>query len=319
MNEALEQIPANIFEERAEGGPLKIIVLIKQVPDARIPVECVEETGSLRDDWNVPILNPDDEAALAAALRIKEKLHESHITVVHLGPSERFIRGALALGCDDGVRVWDEGLTDLQSAGKALIFERVSRILGFDLIFTGAKSMDTAGAQTGIMLAFSLGIPCLTRVVKINEIHAGKISVTRRLDEGYLEQVQCQKPLVLTTEAGEEPARYASFASLAQASQSDVRCLDLPQIGIPRESIQQMESRLVFGPIHFPVPKLQASQAPDSSLPAFERRRRLAEGSGTKHTGRTTTGAEDLIVEELFQILLKCGCLDHLRNQPKNE
>ena len=299
--------------------PLKIIVLIKQVLDTRIPVECVEETGRLKEDWNVPLLNPHDEAALAAALKIKEEIPETHITLLHLGPpsGEQLLREALALGCDDCLRIWDDDLTDLHSEGKALVFARTCRILGFDLIFTGTKSMDTGSAQLGIMLAFSLGIPCITRVVKIDEVQAGKILVTRRLDEGYLERVESEKPLVVTLEPGEEPVRYASFASLARASGAAIRCFDLPQIGIPLQAIQQIESRLVFSPLRFPAPKLQAVQAPDSSLPAFERRRRLGEGSGTKHQGRIMVGSEDLVVDELFQILLKRGCLDHLRQEAK--
>ena len=47
---------------------MKIIILIKSVFDTRIPLECIEETGRLMEDWNVPILNPDDGAALAQAL-----------------------------------------------------------------------------------------------------------------------------------------------------------------------------------------------------------------------------------------------------------
>lgn len=294
---------------------MKIIVLIKQVPDARIPVECVEETGSLKEDWNVPILNPDDEAAINAALRIKEEIPETHITLVHLGPSsrEQYIRDAMALGCDDCLRIWDEDLGDLHAAGKALIFTRVAGILGFDLIFTGTKSLDTGSAQLGVLLAASLEVPCITRVVKIDAVRAGTILATRRLDEGYQQQVESQKPLVLTMEAAEEPARYSSFSSIAQASQGPIQCFDLSQIGIHRQAVQQAESRLIFGSLCFPTPKLQAIQAPDSSLPAFERRRRVGEGSATKHQGKIIMGAEDLVVEELFQTLLQHGWLEHLR------
>ena len=283
-------------------------------------MECVEETGRLKEDWNVPILNPHDEAALAAALKIKEEIPETHITLLHLGPpsGERLLREALALGCDDCLRIWDENLTDLHSEGKALIFARACKILGFDLAFTGTKSTDTGSAQLGIMLAFSLRVPCITRVVKIDEVQAGKILVTRRLDEGFLERVESEKPLVVALEPGDEPAKYASFTSLAQASQVVIRCFDLPQIGIPLQAIQQAESRLVFSPLRLPVPKLQAVQAPDSSLPAFERRRRLGEGSGAKHQGGIVAGGEDLVLEELFQVLLRRGCLNHLRQERTN-
>ena len=119
--------------------------------DTRIPLECIEETGRLMEDWNVPILNPDDGAALAQALSIKKDMSGVRITAVHFGPpsGDRFITEALALGCDEGLRIWDENLEDLHTGSKLLIFTRVAKILGFDLLFTGTKSLDTGSAQLG--------------------------------------------------------------------------------------------------------------------------------------------------------------------------
>jgi electron transfer flavoprotein alpha/beta subunit len=83
-----------------------------------------KEAGRLKEHWNVPVLNPDDSAAVAQALRIKETVPEAQITIVHLGPpsGDRFIWEALALGCDEGLRIWDEELEDLHTRGKLSIF-----------------------------------------------------------------------------------------------------------------------------------------------------------------------------------------------------
>jgi electron transfer flavoprotein beta subunit len=294
---------------------LKILVLIKSVLDTKIPLECAEDTGRLKEDWNVSILNPDDGMAVAQALKIKHEIPEAQITVVHLGPpsGEKFIREVLALGCDEGLRIWDEGLEDLHTAGKQLIFARVARILGVDILLTGTKSLDTGNSQLGVLLASSLQVPCITRVAHIDEIHAETITVTRKLERGYQEQVESVRPLVISVEADEDAIAYASFPAIAQAAEIIIPCLDIACIGISLQAIQQEESRLKFGPLRLPEPRLQFIQPPDSSLPAFERRQQMGEGSLQKRQGRIVRGDDNTVVEELFQALLHEGCLDHLR------
>jgi electron transfer flavoprotein beta subunit len=297
------------------GDYLKIIVLLKSVLDTKIPLECIEDSDRLKNDWNVPMLNPDDGMAVGQALKIKKDMPEAHITIVHLGPhsGDRFIRDTLALGCDDGLRIWDEGLEDLHTRGKRLIFARVAKILGFDILFTGTKSLDTGSSQLGMLLASSMQVPCITRVVCIDEIRTGTITATRKLERGYQERVESARPLVISVEADEEAATYAPFTAMAQAAEKNIPCFDLPRIGIPLQAIQQEESRLKFGPLRLPEPRLQFIQPPDSSLPAFERRRQLGEGAMEKRSGRIVRGNEDAVAEELFQTLLRKGWLEHLR------
>ena len=296
---------------------MKIIVLIKGVLDTKIPLECIEESGRLKEDWNVPILNPDDAMAIAQSLKIKKDIPKAHITIVHWGPpsGEKLIRNALALGCDEGLRIWDEDLEELHAAGKALVFARAAAILGFDLLFTGTKSLDTGSARVGILLASALQVPYITRVSGIDAIRVDTVTATRKLERGFQEQVESSRPLVVAIEADEELPAYASFADVAHAAEKTIPCWGLPEIGIPREAIRQAESRLKFGALRQPEPKLQFIQPPDSSLPAFDRRRQLNEASIQNRQGKIARGNEDMVVEELFQTLLREGCLAHLKNQ----
>jgi len=299
---------------------LKIIVFIKSVLDTKIPLECVEDTHTLKPDWNVSMLNPNDEAAIAAVLKVKKEIPGTHITVVHLGPpsGERFIKEAIALGCDDGLRIWEEDLKDVHSGGKALIFSRIARILGFDLLVTGTESSDTGTGQTGALLASILQVPCITRVTGIDAIHPDCIVATRNLDQGYRQRIESVKPLVITMEADAESSMQASFSAIIQASESEIPCFDLSRIGIPRQVLRQADSCLIYGPLCFPAPKLQFVQPPDSSLPAYERRIQLGKSLAEKREGNIVECDEDSAAEEIFQILLRGGWLDHLRkNNPK--
>ncbi len=296
---------------------MNILVFIKQVEDIRVPVACDAATGTVKADWNVPVLNPDDGAAIEAALELKASLPETRITLINLGPraSEKMIRDGLALGCDEGLRVWDNDLEGLHAPAKALILARVARTMPFDLILTGAGSQDTASAQFGLLLASSLQLSCITHATALRRAGIGAIAADRRLARGYRQEVQAPAPLVVTVVASdnERPGRYASLPALLGEATREIPCIDLADIGIPAQWVRQVESLLSFSPLGFPKARGKFIAAPDSSLPAYERREKLREGSIRRREGRIVKGGEDAVVEELFQALLHGGWLDHLR------
>ncbi len=296
---------------------MNLLVFIKQVEDIRVPVACDAATGTVRAEWNVPVLNPDDGVAIEAALELKARLPETRITLINLGPraSEKMIRDSLALGCDEGLRVWDDDLEDLHAPAKALILARVARTLPFDLILTGAGSQDTASAQFGLLLASSLRLTCITHATALRKTGIGAVAADRRLARGYRQEVQAPTPLVVTMVASdnERPRRYASLPALLGEATREILCIDLADIGIPAQWVRQAESLLSFSPLRFPKARRKFIAAPDSSLPAYERREKLREGSIRRREGRIVKGGEDAVVEELFQALLQGGWLDHLR------
>ena len=226
---------------------MKILVFIKEVPDIRIPVEYDEPARKVRPDWNVWILNPADRSAIEMALKIKEADKDTEITLVHLGPAggERWIREGLAMGCDKGVRIFDEGLDQIGPRGKALIFSRIARILGFDLIMTGTRSQDTGNGQVGVLIASDLGVPYAGSVVGLEMgVRERAAVVTRRLAQGYHERIETPFPLVAAMEAYEESSRSAALPALLDATEKEIERLDLAAIGIPQALIRQKESIL---------------------------------------------------------------------------
>jgi electron transfer flavoprotein beta subunit len=304
---------------------MKILVFIKDVPDVRVPVECNEATGRLRREWGITILNPSDRTAVEAALKIKADIESARITFVHLGPpphstvsgeaaGERFIREGLALGCDEGLRIWEEGLEGIHTAAKALIFARVAKILDFDLILTGTRSQDTGGGQLGALIASRLQIPCIGSVTELDvRVKERTIVATKRLSQGYREYVESPLPLLAAMEALPGTGGYASLQTLLDATEKAIPCLDLAEMGISGEMVRQADSRLVFGPLRFPKSRLRCIAAPDSSLPAFERIRSLVAGTIKMRAGKVVRDEENRVVEALFQTLLKGGWLSHLR------
>ncbi len=65
---------------------MKIVVLIKQVPDTN-EVKIDPKTGTLIREGVPSIINPEDKHAMEAGLRLKEKLGGT-VTVITMGPPQ---------------------------------------------------------------------------------------------------------------------------------------------------------------------------------------------------------------------------------------
>ena len=66
---------------------IKIVVLAKQVPDTRnVGPEAMTPEGTINRSALPAVYNPEDLNALEMALRVKEALPGSSVTVVTMGP-----------------------------------------------------------------------------------------------------------------------------------------------------------------------------------------------------------------------------------------
>ena len=86
---------------------MKIIVLVKQVPDStEIRVDKV--TGTLIRAGVPSIINPDDLAGVEAALQLKEKMGAT-VTIVSMGPPQaaEMLKELYARGVDECVLITD--------------------------------------------------------------------------------------------------------------------------------------------------------------------------------------------------------------------
>jgi electron transfer flavoprotein beta subunit len=213
---------------------VKILVYIKEAPDVAVPLLCENYSGELRVDWSVARMDPADASSLEEALSIKQTLAETHITLIHLGRSPGLVRQGLALGCDDAFCVREEShLTPVQ---KSIIFARVARILGFDLILTGAKSRDTGHGQVGVLLATELNLPYAGPAVSL-ETKGQSLTLFRQLAGGYRERVEAPLPIVVAMDAA-ETHRSASFTDLLEARSKKIEWVSLPDIGLPESTIK---------------------------------------------------------------------------------
>ena len=93
---------------------MHLVVCAKQIPDPETPPSAFNIDTVANAVVPVPgispVLSPFDAQAAEAALRIKEKVGESKVTVISLGKesAQAAIKQVLAMGADEGVLLNDD-------------------------------------------------------------------------------------------------------------------------------------------------------------------------------------------------------------------
>ena len=108
-----------------EGGDVvNIVVVIKQTPDTETVIRIAPDNKQIVTSDIKWIINPYDEFAIEAALRLKEK-HGGTVTVISYGAQRvvESLRTALAMGADDAVLIDDQEM-------KRADFLQVTEALG---------------------------------------------------------------------------------------------------------------------------------------------------------------------------------------------
>ena len=86
---------------------MKIIALLKRVPDTEAKILINQEGTGIREDGVKFVINPYDEYALEEAVRLVEKAGEGEVVVVTVGQEAAVLtmRSALAVGAHRGILI----------------------------------------------------------------------------------------------------------------------------------------------------------------------------------------------------------------------
>ncbi len=220
---------------------MKIIVCVKQVPDTN-EVKINKETGTLIREGVPSIINPDDMNAIEAALAIKDKHEDVHVSVLSMGPPQADValREAIAMGADDAILLSDRAFAGSDTWATATILAAaIEKMGGYDIVMCGRQAIDGDTAQVGPEIAEFLNIPQVTYASDI-EIQDGKIRVKRMIEEGYFVYETPFPVLVTAIKELNEP-RYCDARLIAKAYREEglVKTwnienidVDLSQIGV---------------------------------------------------------------------------------------
>ena len=152
---------------------MHIVVCIKQVPDsAQIRVHPV--TNTIMRQGVPSIINPYDLFALEEALRLRDKVGDSTVTVLTMGPpmAEDSLRKALAYGADRAVLLTDRHFAGSDTLATTYALACAIRKIGEtwtppSFVFTGKQTIDGDTAQVGPGIAKRLDLNQLTYVARI--------------------------------------------------------------------------------------------------------------------------------------------------------
>ena len=165
---------------------MKIIVCIKQVPNTtEIKIDPV--TNTLKRDGVPSIINPDDKAAIEAALQLKEQCGAT-VTILTMGPpqAEKALREALAMGADEAFLLTDRAFGGSDTLATSTIIAAAVEKLGCDLVLCGRQAIDGDTAQVGPQIAEHMGIPQITYAAGISyNPENGKLTVKRQFEDRY--------------------------------------------------------------------------------------------------------------------------------------
>lgn len=213
---------------------MNIMVFIKQVADSEARIVISGDKKSLEIE-NKYAMNFFDEFAVEEALRIKEKVKESLVTVVSYGSSKvsEALKTAIAMGADRAFLL-DGGVTpDEDPLYKAEILSAFAKMEGFDLILAGKQAIDDEFAAIGPMAAELLDIPHISAATKLDVLD-GKILVEHD-SEGGKETVEVTLPALVTAQKGLNEPRVPLITGVMRAMKTTVPLIDPGTLGVPHE------------------------------------------------------------------------------------
>jgi electron transfer flavoprotein beta subunit len=214
-----------------------IICLAKQVPDPETPASQFRVDESAKKVIPAPGIKPVpsqfDTIGVEAALRIKDNVPDTTITVVSLGPDSfrDTIRQCLAMGADEGVHINDPAVTEADHWATAeVLAAAIKKLEPYDLIIAGRQAVDWDMGVVGSTIAEILGIPVVT-IAKDIRYDNGKVTVERVLLDGF-ETVEAPTPCVVTVSNELGEPRYPQFRQIKMAASKEVKAWTLSDLGI---------------------------------------------------------------------------------------
>ncbi len=226
---------------------MKILVPIKRVVDYNVKVRVKSDQSGV-ELANVKMsVNPFDEIAIEAAVRLKEAGKATEVIAVTIGPekAQEQLRTALAIGADRAILVKTDAPTDLGGVEPLAVAKALKALVekeSPDLVILGKQAIDDDSNQTGQMLSALLGWSQGTFASKL-DIEGNNIKVTREVDGG-LETLSLKAPAIITTDLRLNEPRYAKLPDIMKAKKKQLDIIEPAELGVdftPRLSIVKVE------------------------------------------------------------------------------
>ncbi len=211
---------------------MKIVVLVKEVPDTWGDRRLNSETGLLDRGSAEPVVDEISERALEVALTYADAHDGTEVVVLAVGPATvpTSLRKALAMGADSAVHVLDDGLIGADLTLTAQVIAAALKHGGFDLVVAGNVSTDGGGSAIPSMVAELLGVPGATYLSTV-EVSDDAVAGKRETESGVF-TVRAALPAVVSITEALPDARFPNFKGIMAAKKKPFETLSLSDLGI---------------------------------------------------------------------------------------
>ncbi|WP_111719626.1 electron transfer flavoprotein subunit beta/FixA family protein [Homoserinimonas sp. OAct 916] len=232
---------------------MRIVVLVKQVPDTSDVRKLDLNTGLLDRDAGEPIVDEINERGLEAALRYKDDNKGTEVVVLSMGPENaiKSIRKALSMGADSGVHIVDDSLAGADALVTSLAISKALERTGYDLVVAGNESTDGNGGIVPAMISERLGIPLLGFLVNM-EITEAQVSGERQGDDGTA-NVHAGLPAIVTVTERFDYARFPNFKGIMTAKRKPVDTVTLAELGVDAAEVSSLDRTEVISAVERPA------------------------------------------------------------------
>jgi electron transfer flavoprotein beta subunit len=215
---------------------MKIVVLVKEVPDTWGDRTLNLETGLADRAASASVLDEIGERAIEVALSYADAHADTDVTLLAMAPEKALatIRKGLAMGATRAVHVVDEALLGADLGLTAEVLAAALRRHGFDLVIAGNASTDGAGGVIPAMVAELLSVPHATGLTEI-EIADTSVSGTRPVDGG-VQRVSAGLPAVVSITEALPDGRFPNFKGIMASKKKPVESVSLSDLGLDPEN-----------------------------------------------------------------------------------
>jgi len=217
---------------------VRIVVLVKPVPDPASGSERLGPDGRLDRAAAPAVVNGNDEYALEAALKLIEAAG-GEVTLLAMAPANapETLRKALAMGATRGVHVTDPALAGSCAVSTARVLAAALRELEFDLVLAGVDTSDGVGGTVAPAIAARLGLPFLSYAARIEPDEATRTVRVRRISPTGYDLLEAPMPaLISCTQALGEP-RYPTLKGIMAARSKEILSRSLADLGLDGSTV----------------------------------------------------------------------------------
>ena len=214
---------------------MKIVVLVKEVPDTYGARKLSLETGLAERGASEPVMDEIDERAIEVALSYADATPGTEVVLLSMGPESAAatVRKGLSMGAGSAVQVVDVGLLGADLGLTAEVLAAALRKVGFDLVIAGNLSTDGSGGVVPAMVAELLDVPSATALSEVAIANDGVTGV--RTSDAASIRLSASLPAVISITEALPAGRLPNFKGMMAAKKAPYETLTLADLGVDAE------------------------------------------------------------------------------------